>query len=493
MDLNPQEMQTLKALLGGLGNLSQKNDPVPATAEGTSMVHGFWGPGALAGLWTTPGVTPDMFSTLIRSITPASLFWGGASNVNNIWLAEYETMTGITDGSGTSPTSACDEPCMAGSPKGCIQKAYFGDITRRTPTRDGGIIGNRLTLADTDRRIINHQLETNPFIPEMAMPSTNENWQLFWDLYTVGVDLERDLARMLFQGVLTTAAGASQYCAIREFDGLDVLINNGKVDALSGVACPALDSTIYNANYAIVGAGVLDYVELIADIYNRLTTLASRTRMDPVQWVILMEPDLFKRLTQVWPCSYLTNRCNTFDSTQDRRNSDAREGREMELQMWRGKFLWIEGDMVPVLPCEGMAVTTIGAGFSSDIYFVPVVARGQKVTWLEAFDQANADARGYWNATGNNDEIAFSNGGAYSVVRNHQHWCLQYEFRMLPRLVMRTPQLAARIQNVEYALSAFGINNNDFMPGDVYHRDGGQVYRTAPTQYRTAQTYYPQD
>lgn len=483
MNMEALIAQTVAKMLAGYG---EKNDPVPAHDQGSPYVHGPGGPGALSGVFSQPSVSPDMWATVVNPVTPAQLLFGGTSVVTN---PQYPIWTGITDDTGTPPADACDEPPVAGSPKECIQSSGFGDMTKKTPTRDWTNVGARLNNGEVERRVINNLMLNNPLVPQLSS-GADINDQATMDLLTLGYSMLLDLSRLIFQGNITTAAGASSFGAIREFDGFDVLISTGKVDAITQVACPAADSIVEDFNHVTVATDASEsIVEWVTGVYYALTKgRAERMGIMDLVIAIMMDHDLFYRLTQVWPCSYLTTGCNFTGSDGNSLNVGGAEQTQMRDQMRRGSFLWIDGQQVPVITTDGPAKTAVGPGFSSSIYFVPLRANGQRVTWLEAFDQSNSEAMRFMNIAGSPNARTL-NGGVYSVVRSEKNWCVNYALRIKPRLIMRTPFLAARIDNVNFALRHYVRSPYH---GDIYYANGGQTYRTAPTLYRTGATTFPQ-
>ncbi len=463
-----------------------KHDTSPANALGTNVAHGLEAAGhPFAGLWSTAGPRPDMWSTLTRMTTLASLLVKGETS--RIQREEYEVMTGITAGSGSNAVNMCDPAPVAGNPKGCIQRAYFGRVRLDTNVNELPTLGGYVNYADYDRNIMNLVMQQNKFIPDVLARATNPNTQEFMQLFTAGIQLERVAEQVLFQGVNTVADGASTFVGIsREWDGFDTVIGVGKVDARSNVACPAVDSLVQSWGSNLISGSVTgpngvsyDIVQVLTEMWYVLNQRSSEMGMSPTQWILVMHPDLFRALSRIWACSYLTNECAEA-SAGTPLNIDAPARKMMMDEMFNNRFLWIDGERVPVVLSRGMANTSVANGFRSDIYFIPLTSMGIQTTYLEFFDQGNPVATGFNALAGDSSSYRVLNNGAFAIANSRTRFCLQYHLAAQPRLVMRTPWLAARLTNVVYRNFLY---TNDPIPGSTYHFDGGQVQRFSQTLF----------
>jgi hypothetical protein len=94
-----------------------------------------------------------------------------------------------------------------------------------------------------------------------------------------------------------------------EFPGMDILVSTNKVDAFTGVTCPALYSDVKDFAFNAVDSATPDILNYLSMMEFYLRHIAERTNLMPVDWVLAMRPELFFELTAVWPCKYLTYRC----------------------------------------------------------------------------------------------------------------------------------------------------------------------------------------
>jgi len=485
--LNEVDLAALKGLAAAF-NYAQKNDPVPPQNQGAPFAHGPGGPGALSGIFSQSGVAPDMWGIMPQTYSPTAIL--AKSTRNPYANPDYDTITGITIADGDPVIDVCSDYPVAGNIKICQQKAAFGILVLQTPTRELNYIGMRVNHGDLDRNLLNQISSANPVIPQIGGGNVNE--QLALDMIQIGLGFDLLISRVLFQGDISNGRGGSTFAregSLLDFDGFDRLIRTGVVDSTTGEDCASMDSVIYDyANQHVGATGVIDIVRLFASVYRQLQQRANMYRMVGARWVIFMHPDLFHRLTELWPCTYLTNQCSM--PTDGEVIVNGSDQVAMRDNMRTQNFLWMLGQRVPVVTTFGMTNTALDEGFVSDVYFVNTHAMAQQTTYLEWFDLNNPDLTQYVNALGAVGDVASVNNGMYLVTQERKGACLQYKFETKPRLVTLTPYLNARIENVVYSLLNVAYSRSPFH-ADEYYVDGGQQFRTAPTQYFTSEETFP--
>ena len=200
--------------------------------------------------------------------------------------------------------------------------------------------------------------------------------------------------------------------------------------------------------------------------------------MLPTSWVIAMRPELFTALIECWPCEFYTYGCNMSD-TNSERNVDAQAMIDLRERMRMGSFLPINGMNIPVWQTSAIEQTAYGAGFRSGIYIIPLNSLGFKTTQLEWFDQNNADVNQYISLNQGALSYATMNNGLWALTERQTGMCHEYYFANQPRLVMRTPWLAGRIENVVYQ-APFDLYFDSPYPSETYHKDGGRYYTPGP-------------
>lgn len=467
-EFTPEQFQVLV----DNGAIGVKNDTVQSTFM--QPPHGYnpnWG--NTGGLFTRPGITPGMFSA-VPAIVGGLLaqLYAGTTNLIN---PEYEVITGVQASSGSNPTSFCGTPPIAGNAKVGTTRAAFGEFFMGTEKIELNKAGGRVNVGDMDRVLLNNVATQSAILPDiLRAPDINSEIGLF--IYRFGITALRVMSRVMFSGNNTLSNSNTEIGFIKEFDGFDRLIKTGYLDLESGNAITAMDSIIKDFSDEDATDSSTGIVDLIAQVDYQLTDLARRTGLDPLQYGIAMRPDLFWALTQVWPCSYLTNNCGVADGDTGRVIVDAAQQVEMRDSMRAGSYLWVNGKQVAVFLEDGIEQSVEGVGFSTSIYFVPITAGGNRVSYVEGFDQENTGITAFRDAAGINN-YRTANGGLWAVTNRQTGFCYEVLFAAQPRLVMRTPFLAARIENITYKLT-HGYSRSPF-PDEPYHVNGGR-YVTEP-------------
>ena len=99
---------------------------------------------------------------------------------------------------------------------------------------------------------------------------------------------------------------------------------------------------------------------------------------------------------------------------------------------------------------------------------------GKPLTRMEYFPMNNANASEFANAFGNSG-IGTLNNGMFLTGKRDTGLCIEYHFQARFRLILETPFLAARIDNIEYS---WYLNTREAKPGGSLYVDGGVSYRS---------------
>jgi hypothetical protein len=154
--------------------------------------------------------------------------------------------------------------------------------------------------------------------------------------------------------------------------------------------------------------------------------------------------------------------------------------------MRNGNYLLIDGVRVPVVlddfiveETEGDAAALGPGQFASDMYLVPLTAMGgTPVTFFQHFDYRSGATQAM--VQGRVSSHFWTDAGQYLWTWDNQNWCIVWESKIEPRVVLRTPQIAGRITNVAYEPLQ---HYRDVHPDDPYFVDGGVTDRDAPSLY----------
>ena len=452
-------------------------------ATGTPTTAYLHGPG---GLLTFPGVDPVLFHTIMGGRSMLGMLPASPSVEMN---PTYYTLTGVQADVGTEKDGLCDNAPVGGMLKACLTTSVFGRYERATRELELNRLGQVVDRADPmDLNLVGSPIaEGNPvFGAGPQSPSTpgdilnNEVARVFWER---NISFWRLLAQQAWTGNPVNNTPGGGY---REMTSFPTLINTGYVDAETGQTCPSLDSDVKDHNYGRIDQNCDGIVNEIGALYYHVKDIADRTGMMPVRWVLAMRPQLFFELTKCWPCSYLFDRCQA--TGQEQVVVMGEENVRMRDEMRAGKYLLIDGERIQVVLDDGIpewSNTTnanVPSGcFSSDIFLIPMsVVGGRSVTFLQYFQYANpavTDALGRM--------ILGAVEGAFLTWPRQTNQCIVWQSKIEPRLVLRTPWLAGRLNNVVYCPLQ---HTRDTFPEDPYHVDGVRTSRPGPSYYNIWQS-----
>lgn len=458
-------------LLKALGEILVKTQTVGAPVG--PYVHG---PGGLFGV---RGLERDIISTHTQITGSLGEMIPAMSSIDTDPLFPY--ITGFLRSDQQEKNGVCDDPEEAAPFKTCIQTTVFGRKEYKTRQVEINRIGQRINRGEfLDLNVVN-----DPLVNQMGglmsgffglgnQQAALAGREMLMRILEVGVAYQRWFCPQVYTGNPANSSAGGGY---KEFMGLDLLIGKNKVDALTGTTCPSLYSDIKDMNYQAVSSSTdPNIVRVLSTMIWILESKARQQNMLPVDLRLVMRTPLFYELTRYWPCQYNTDGCSVGQSnTQEVNMQDAVRFRD---EMRNGRFLMIDGRRFPVIlddcvPEENHADSNSIAlgGFASDIYIVPFSARGGTIRTLywEYFDYsagalpASRDARlPFW---------FWSDGGAFLWgLKAPDNWCLEIISKVEPRLILRTPQLAGRLTNVQYVPLQ---HPDDPLPSQDYHVNGG--------------------
>ena len=396
----------------------------------------------------------------------------------------FPYITGFQRSDTQEKNGVCDNPEDANSFKTCIQTTVFGRKEFKTRQVEINRIGQRLNRGE----FLDLNLENDPLVEQMGglmqgfFGLTNQSSilagrEMVMRLVEVGVAYQRWFCPQVYTGnPANSAAGGGD----KEFPGLDLLISRTKVDALTGQACQSLYSDVKDFSYRQVSSTAdPDIYRTLSTMMYILETKAIQQNLSPVDLRLVMRPQLFFELTRFWPQQY-----NTDGATLTNAGLDVLilENVRMRDEMRSGQFLNINSKRYPVIldPCI-MEENQADNG-AIPIGGVPFAARGGSIRTLywEYYDYRNdvipaaRDARA--------DAWYWTDSGAFLWhIKPPDNWCLEVISKVEPRLILRTPQLAGRLQNVTYVPLQ---HTDDVLPSQDYWVNGGVTTgRPAPSPF----------
>lgn len=460
-----EKNETLEVLTQLVDLLKESNSggmhtKTPATSHTAVRLHGS------GGLFAGPGLERDVISAHIRNLPGLAGRLPLLPSVTED--PRFASLTGFTDVSGAEPTTACQD-APSGYMKGCNLSARFGLIRRDTQTIEMDKVMLKLHRGDfTDLVLRGQVLGMTDFAPSGLDQGSILDVITMSEMVNVGVQVERLMAKQFWQGT---------YGVGTEFPGLDVQIATGQKDADTGTLCPALDSDVKDYNCTAIGASIVEYLSYL-EFY--LRSNATRMGLDPVTWVIVMRPELWFELSAYWPCAYNTNKCATSVAANSTVYVDGRQNVQERDAMRNGLYLDVNGNRYDVVLDTGIHEDTnttkacLPAGsYSSSIYMVPLRITGNfPVLYREYVDYR--EALPDINLLRGNEQFFWTDNGVYSWFVEQIKWCYKLGVKTEQRVILRTPQLAGRIDNIRYDPLQH-IREAD--PDSPYWVDGGVSLR----------------
>jgi len=456
-----------------------KNNPASTSLTSTPALQGpLQGNPALGGLFSAPGVRPDRYSAFPRVRSFAKLLTPQPSDIYNEIIS---IVTGATTAVGSNASDFCGTAPTPGALKQCEQQYAYGKWFSKTQVNSINDIGYLRNRADIPGQILNAGPAGNPLIPDIMYKLVDTRSQLQYELFLVGTMIERSLERALILGNPATASANTQIGFIKEFKGLDLQIKTGYADT-SGVLCPAADSIVIDFSEANIGSTIpggdgRTITSAISDVWYALKDRASQVGMDGVEYALVMRKEQFRALTDVYANTYATTRFQTNSySAGLPLIQDATRTNDLRVEMLNGQYLIVEGEILPVVFSDGIPLTPTGGAnnYQADMYFVPLSWAGRPLLRLEYFNLGNQYIN-EWTGFINPDRRRVINNGFYAMGYNSVSMCDEYLFASVMRLILETPFLAARIDNVEFSYLAA---TRDPYPGTSMYVNGGTSYYT---------------
>jgi hypothetical protein len=241
---------------------------------------------------------------------------------------------------------------------------------------------------------------------------------------------------------------------------------------------------VLNFGSAVVGSAT-NIVRLIESADAQATWKARRQGLGTPQYMIAMRPELWQEITEVIPAQALqkviaviatmTNAIANFDSSklQDQRNA-----------MRESHLMPVNGRMIQVVEDDTITETNLGniggvPRYSSTIYGIPLtVLNGYPVTFWEYFNHGNNQANAIQQMA--NGLTWTTDGGLFRWTADFARGCLKLNYVIDPRLRMRTPQIAWRIDSVAYAPA---MHFDSWNPSSSYFAAGGVTQGENPKYY----------
>lgn len=439
------------------------------------------------------------FSGLEPEVISAMLYWQGLGDILDIrGVRTSETLlpfiTGMDPLSTTERSTPCGN-CIAGETEACVQAFPLGLVCRETKQMKPTRIIERLNRGDIDLRLLNDVLggsEGSPWM-DRSLSDFNLNdilqiataWALLFELPPLFLDA---LTPMVYTGNPVN----NQDSGYMEFRGLQLLVNTGHRHVIENVTCPALDSDVKDFNYEDMATGTnggytwYEHMEMAAYYIEHN---ARRQRLWPAEWVVTMRPEQWMIASGLIPLqSVQAAIMRASISSGFQVNMDGATLLRERDAMRESHMMPLNGKMYRVIEDDGIFEhnnannANLEAGeFAADMYIIPVrYLANRPAIWLE-----HKDFRYLTPEIAATDDLIggffrSSPNGMFSYTWVKDGPCFKIQAEVEPRIVLRTPQLAARIQRIKYVPMQH-LRVADF--DSAYREKGGTSTSTPPTRY----------
>jgi hypothetical protein len=450
---------------------------------GTPTTNNVHGPGGIFGV---AGLDQQVISARIAPRGVAQML-----TVNPTVYTDplYPYITGMEFTNSTQPTGVCDT-CVSVETESCIQTAPLGRVCVESKELEINRTFQRINPGEMDLQLVNSILgQDTSFVPGPSQKESALNMAVAWAMVEAGVGMQNLLTPMVWNGNPGNNTAGGGY---KEFIGLDTLIGTNKVDAITGTRCSALDSDVKEFAYNLIGstdaAGNYMIVRFINMVSVYVKHNAERQGLMPVQWAWAIRPEAWQELLEVWPVAYYSTRQLALPAG----NTNFIDGAKIAMlreDMRNGMFIDTAAGRFPVVTDDGIFEhdstndANVPAGsFASTFYFLPLTYLGNRpATYFEHLDyrQALPEIRSL-NET---DSYWVTDNGRFMWTQEQLKWCFTVSGKIEPRIVLRTPQLAGKIEHVLYTpvqhLRGFDEDSDYFYKGGVPYRDSPSLWNDA--------------
>lgn len=405
------------------------------------------------GIFTRPGLRPEMVSTLVQPIDITSYL----NPQPSIFAQErIGILTGQTAVTGTNPSDTCGDPVRIGDLALCQQNYIWGEFlfgSQKIKISDAGMIANRSV---TEHQILN-EAATNPFFPA-ALQGPNVDFMSIeaQQLYQLGTAMRRQFSQVMITGNPANVPASTVSGFVKEPLGLDQMVKTGYTDVVTGTACAAADSIVVPFNAAVdtgsyQGRNIATW---LTDVFFGRVALAKQLGISAT-WHFEGTFTLFRELTYAYASQYYDTRAtgsagNNFMTSQER-------VRALQLEMLQGMYLMIDGVAVPWRVNDGIPLSAGGGNYQqSDLYLICDSVNGRDGIHVEFFPMDNQYASRLSSRF--NNEIQTLNNGMYILYAERSKGCMELDIEGKVRLYLEAPFLCAKFQGLKY-ITNIGYRN----------------------------------
>lgn len=379
----------------------------------------------------------------------------------------YGFLYSIDDEAGSEPDNICDDAIAADLSSATLTTA-FGHVQRATKTIELATAAFTLNADDsTDLMLLGAPgTPLNPQAAGTGYPTNVTTQDMLNNLFraqmvAASYSMQRAINTMVWQGNPASATANGGYIP---FNGILNLVKTGHTDAETAGAIPKADSIVVDAAYEdLESSATFDIVKQLRSIITALDTKGMGLIGLPT-YAICMRPELWDRLSDVWPIQYGGEMAAAMANDRSSTASvdivmDANSLVAARDQMKASNTIVINGRTHLVVPDHGLPLNDNAADVSvpvgswgSHIVIIPLSAGGIPLTYWEYLDWRVSMA--YLQAIQAEGLAFWTDGGRFLWTSDQAKTCVKFQTRVRPRIVLRAPHLAARIDDITWVQSA---------------------------------------
>jgi len=392
----------------------------------------------------------EVLSTVVTPTSVLSKLSWVASNLANPQVAYLLRVDSAP--SGTVPTNKCSTCQAVGELASCVTIIPYGRYCFTSPTISPEDFVQRVNQGEVDFEIIGDLL--SPEVRELiSRGEVNNQVVTESGIALAMLAVARALYLRLHEDVWTgDPTGGTE--GFREMNGLDALITDTITDALTGTSCPNLGSVVvdFSDDYNETDATGSVLARRLLEVMTVLRKRAAAYGFGQVQWVIALPPELKYLLSLTWAGMYSAVFGYTFPTGHTPTIDLAALARERD-RMLAEDVIAIGGHTYPFIGDDGIPVTTASGTSTGNIYIIPVSAGGRKLTYLNYLNMDGAPelAQGYAAA------VVTDAGKVLWYTSPSGGLCYNLTGVVVPRVVLLTPYLAAKITNINWPALTLGF------------------------------------
>lgn len=401
-----------------------------------------------------------------------ALTWVGTDTENHF----VDALTGITE-TGTEQSAVCGD-CISMTQQACEQFYCFGRFCRQT----NELQFDRMSLRGNDAIPVRTLFGaiTDSMGNELIGMGDQITDAFTLQVKEVGYLLALKNATLLWNGNPCNNSGATE-----EYQGFQLIVNTGKLDAKTQLACDALNSFLmdfaFNQPAATGAFSIVNWFRRMQAQFERRAEGAGFS-WDTAEMDIVMHHNTWDCVARVYSCAGI-DLCAPTGNARITVSADQARDR---LEEFKSRMaLPINGRWYPVV-LDSQIPSTPGQanGVCGDIYFITREINGQAVTFgqYQDFQLTYGKIRQELVSMFGSDDIAITDNGRFALVRDNSRGCFDLQAYTKPRIVALMPWLLGRIQNV-----CCDVEQEPFPDvsgsGGTYQKDGGRSVTSVPTLY----------